>query len=50
MLFWGASNAQQSLAGNASFQLPILYIALAVLQIPLLVEPPVNPMTKKEET
>lgn len=38
MLFWGISNTQQSFAGNASFQLPIMYIALAVLHLPLLVE------------
>jgi hypothetical protein len=46
--FWGASNAQQFFAGKASLQLPILYIALAVLQMPLLVEAPVNPMTEKK--
>lgn len=38
MLFWGISNSQQSFAGNASFQLPIMYVALAVLHLPLLVE------------
>lgn len=48
MLFWGASNTQQAFAGNASFQLPILLITLAVLHIPLLVESPVNPMTERE--
>lgn len=48
MFFWGISNAQQSLAGNASFQLPILYVALAVLHVPLLVEAPVNPTTEKQ--
>jgi len=46
-LFWGACSSQQSFDGKASFQLPILYIALAVLQMPLLVEAPVNPMTEK---
>lgn len=51
MLFWGLSNTQQSFAGKASFQLPILLITLAALQIPLLVEPSTNPMTsnKKKE-
>lgn len=49
MLFWGLSNTQQFFAGNASLQLPLLYLALAVLQIPLLIEAPVNPMTKKRE-
>lgn len=38
MLFWGISNTQQSFAGNASFQLPILYISLATIHMPLLVE------------
>lgn len=49
MFFWGLSNAQQFLAGNASLQLPILYVTISILHIPLLVEPPVNPMTRKEE-
>lgn len=48
MFFWGVSNAQQFLAGNASLQLPILYVTLSILQIPLLVESPVNPMTEKK--
>lgn len=47
MFFWGMSNAQQFLAGNASLQLPILYVTLAILQVPLLVEAPVNPMMEK---
>lgn len=50
MFFWGLSNAQQSLAGKASFQLPIIYVFLAILHAPLLLEPPVNPMTRREET
>lgn len=49
LMFWGLSNTQQALAGNASFQLPILYVALAALHLPLLVEAPVNPMTQREE-
>lgn len=48
MFFWGISNTQQFFNGNASLQLPILYIALSVLQIPLLIESPVNPMTRKK--
>lgn len=47
--FWGLSNTIQAFAGNASFQLPILYVFLAFLHIPLLIEPPVNPMTRREE-
>lgn len=46
--FWGLSNAQQFFAGNASLQLPILYVAISIWQIPLLIEPPVNPMTEKK--
>lgn len=45
MMFWGLSNSQQSFAGKASFQLPILFIALATLQLFLLIEPVTNPMT-----
>lgn len=47
MFFWGASNTQQFFTGNASLQLPILYLTLSILQVPLLIEPPVNPMTKR---
>lgn len=47
MFFWGCSNAEQFFAGKASLQLPILYVTLAFLQIPLLTESPVNPMTEK---
>ena len=32
--------------GVGSFQLPIMYLGLAVLQIPLALEAPVNPWTK----
>lgn len=49
MFFWGAVNSLQSFAGNASFQLPILYVALAVIHVPLLIESPVNPMTRREQ-
>jgi hypothetical protein len=48
MFFWGASNAQQFFAGKASLQLPILFITVSLLQIPLLLESPVNPMTEKK--
>lgn len=48
MFFWGLSNAQQFFAGKASLQLPILYVALAVLHIPLLVESPVNPYSRRD--
>lgn len=48
ILFWGVSNTQQFFAGNASLQLPILYVAVAALHLPLLIEAPVNPMTRRE--
>lgn len=47
MFFWGGSNAQQFFNGKASLQLPIMYFAVCFLQIPLLIEAPVNPMTRK---
>lgn len=45
MMFWGVSNSQQSFAGKASFQLPILYVTLAILNLFLLVEPASNPVS-----
>lgn len=48
MFFWGLTNTQQVFAGKASLQLPILYIALALLQILRLTESPVNPMTERK--
>lgn len=47
MMFWGVSNTQQAFAGKSSFQLPILLVALAILQVSLLTEPVANPLTKK---
>lgn len=46
---WGLGNMQQSLAGEASFQLPLIYLAIAAVHYILLLEPPVNPMTRKRE-
>lgn len=48
MLIWGVSNAEQWVNGKSSLQLPILFVAFAFLQIPLLTESPVNPMTEKK--
>lgn len=45
---WGVANTQQVFTGNASMQLPILYLALCVLQIPLVIEAPVNLTTEKD--
>ena len=47
LFFWGWANAQQFFAGNASLQLPIMFWIVSILQIPLLLEAPVNPMTEK---
>lgn len=38
MTFWGISNTQQAFAGNASFQLPILLVAVALLHLPMVVK------------
>lgn len=48
MFFWGVSNTEQYFAGNSSLQLPILFLTLSILQIPLLTESPVNPMTERK--
>lgn len=48
MLFWGLSNTQQSFAGKASFTVPILYLTIGTLQVILLLEPPVNPQTRRD--
>lgn len=48
-LFWGIINSRQSFDGLASFQVPILFIFLAVGQGLLLIESPVNPMTRKRQ-
>lgn len=48
MMFWGLSNTQQFFAGRSSAQLPILFITVAIMQIPLLIEAPVNPFTRKK--
>lgn len=49
ILFWGSINTLQFFAGNASLQLPILYIALAAIHYPLLIEAPVNPVEQRGE-
>lgn len=48
MLCWGLVNTQQSVAGKASWQLPIIFIGFAALQMVALLEAPVNPMMEKE--
>lgn len=49
LLFWGITNTQQSFLGKASFQLPIFIIGLALVQLRLVLEPSVNPITMKKD-
>lgn len=44
---WGIFNMRQSLAGKASFQLPIDLFTLAAIHVQMLREAPVNPATKR---
>lgn len=48
VLFWGLINTQQSVAGRASFQLPIWVVGLAALQLIHLIDAAVNPLMEKE--
>lgn len=47
--FWGIANTQQFFQGNASLQLPIMYLGFCATQIPWLIESPINPMTRREQ-
>jgi hypothetical protein len=48
MLFWtGALTLDFFKLGQTSLQLPLTYLGLSVLGMPLLVEPSVNPLTDK---
>lgn len=49
LLFWGITNTQQGFMGKASFQLPIVFIGLALVNLRLLLEPSVNPVTMKKD-
>lgn len=46
VLAWGTT--QPFFDGVGSLQLPILYAGLSVVQIPLMLEPVVNPLTRRE--
>jgi hypothetical protein len=48
-LFLGAGTSQPFFEGSGSLQLPILYLGCAALQIPLLIEPFVNPWTARRD-
>lgn len=45
MVFWGVGTTETFFAGRSSLQLCILYFGLAALQVPLLLEPFLNPVT-----
>ena len=49
MLFFGVGTLEPVLEGDASAQLLILYVGLSVLQIPLLLEPFINPWTARRD-
>lgn len=46
----GAGTSQPFLDRTGSLQLPIMYVGLATLLVPLRAEPPSNPLTMKEPT
>lgn len=46
-LFLGAGTMQPFFEGQGSLQLPLMYLGVAVLQIPVLVEPFINPWTSR---
>lgn len=48
LLFWGISNTQQSFQGKASFAFPIGLITVALLQAVWVVEPSINPVSRRE--
>lgn len=48
-LFLGAGTTQPFFEGQGSLQLPILYLAVAVVQIPILIEPFINPWTARRD-
>lgn len=47
---WGFVNTIQAFAGNASFTLPIVFVAIASLHLKLLTEAPVNPFTRLDSS
>lgn len=47
--FLAIGTAQPYVEGAGSLQLPIIYAGMALLQVPLLMEPFVNPVTAKVE-
>lgn len=50
MCFWGVGTAITWVQGKTSLQLFLLYVGMAVFEVFLLVEPPVNPLTAVRDT
>lgn len=48
MAFLAIGTSQPYIEGQGSLQLPIIYAGMALLQVPLLMEPFVNPETAKQ--
>lgn len=49
MVCWGIINTRQAFDGKASYQVPILMVGLGALQVPLLIEPRINPITANDK-
>lgn len=49
IMFWGLINSRQAFAGKSSFQLSIVYLTIAALEFPLLIEGSVNPYTERKK-
>jgi len=47
LLFLAAGTTQPFIEGHGSLQVPIMYLALAAVQIPLVIEPFMNPWTAR---
>lgn len=46
-LFFGVGTMQPWFMGEGSLQLPMLYLAVALIELPLLIEPYKNPVTER---
>jgi hypothetical protein len=49
MLFIALGATEPFLTGKGSLQLPILYVGMALLELPLLLEPFINPWTARRD-
>lgn len=50
MLFWGVGSSITFFQGKTSLQLFVLYTGLSVLELFLLIEPAINPISELKET